>query len=95
MPPWIAMPVGTAPPVMTELGPAVPALELEAVPVADLERVVRVVAVEDCAGLVAAEVTVGAVEDCAGLVAAEVTIDVVEDCAGLVAAEVTVLAVED
>ncbi len=91
MPPWITMLVGAAPPVMTELGAAVPVLELEAVPVADLERVVRVVAAEDCAGLVAAEVTVTAVEGCAGLVAAEVT---TEYRVGLVAAEVTIDAVE-
>ena len=89
MPPWTAMLVGAAPPVMTELGVAVPVLELEAVPGADFERVVRVVAAEDCDGLMAAEMRVVAVEDCAGLVAAEVTVTAVESCAGLVAAEVT------
>ena len=91
-PPWIAMPVGAAAPMTTELGAAAPVLELEAVRVAELERVVRVVAVEGCAGLVAAEVTV---EGGAGLVAAEVTVFAVEDRAGLVRAEVKVLAVED
>ncbi len=87
MPPWTAMAVGAAAAVTTELGPAAPVVEREVVPVAERERVERVVAVEERPGLVAAEVTV---EGRAGLVAAEVTVFAVDGSAGLVAAEVTV-----